>query len=91
MTRAEALAEARRRWGSSAGTRDTGLPRDDARRVGFGRRGAHWQQCGAGATWEAAFADADRHGEANARILAEHKLTRGRFCRCSVCREGGAS
>jgi len=64
MTKSQALAEARRRWGSRAYAKEqpyitpsfyVGVP--------SGRRIVNLQfpsPCGAGDTWEAAFADAER-------------------------------
>lgn len=55
MTRAEALEEARRRWGPEADVRQ-GIVENYLNHAVCGPRGL----MGAGDSWEAAFADADR-------------------------------
>lgn len=62
MTRAEALAEARRRWRFGAVRRQTssahrGYQVGEVRGLGWGRA---FESMGSGTSWEAAFAEADR-------------------------------
>lgn len=69
MTRAEALAEAQRRWGTNAYVQRG--PISDTYRVGTehfdpfypGNPADHFEVKGSGDSWEAAFADADRRAE----------------------------
>ena len=62
MTRADAQETARRRWGAAAGIRHRlGSSWPDPFEYAVGRRdGLSFEALGEGATWEEAFADADR-------------------------------
>lgn len=67
MTKRDALAEARRRWGQEGAVRLQWIPGtkgDTQRRVGYrfdkGNGIGGFVICGTGDTWAAAFADADQ-------------------------------
>jgi len=64
VTRAEALAEAQRRWGLRAKLWNRTDPRYKGRfRVGRELREYCGEVMGSGPSWEAAFADADRRAQ----------------------------
>lgn len=57
LTRHAALREARKMFGPHAATYDSGLPRNDCRRIGV-KIGGRFYSRGVGATWELALFDA---------------------------------
>ena len=69
MTRAEALKEAQRRWGKGGDVQDPEERGGGSCSVGvwYHHDGVgHWSH-GCGATWEAAFADAERRQKEDSR------------------------